>query len=130
MSARRILAAAPLLALLGAAPADRHGKAPLTLDQRLTGFTPGKATDCLMNSYARDATTEGYGKTVLYVVNRRLIFRNDTTGGCEGKADGDVLVTVSNEGQLCRGDIARTIDPVAHFTTGSCALGGFVPYRR
>lgn len=97
------------------------------LDKALAGLTPGKPTDCLP-SLPTTRQTEGIGQTILYRVDRSLIYRNDTGGGCERIARGDALVTVSPSGRLCRGDIARTVDLVARFPTGSCSLGSFVPY--
>ena len=74
--------------------------------------------------------TEAHGSTILYVVSSRRIYANQTTGGCEAMERGDYLVTVSNEGRLCRGDIGRTFQPQVRIPTGSCALGAFVPYSR
>ena len=111
-----------------AASGDRPEHGGRTLDQRLAGLTPGKPTDCLNNLPSN--STETFGATILYKVNSRLIYRNDTSGGCEGMEHGDYIVTVSNEGRLCRGDIGRTFEPSSRIPTGSCALGAFVPYQR
>ena len=99
------------------------------LAARLAGYTPGQPTDCLTN-LPGNRTTEAIGATILYKEGNGLIYRNDTSGGCEGLEHGDYIVTVSNEGRLCRGDIGRTYAPTVRVPTGSCALGSFVPYRR
>jgi hypothetical protein len=100
------------------------------LATRLAGFTPGQPQDCLTN-FPGDRPSETIGSTILYVQSPKLIYRNDTSGGCEGMERGDYIVTVSNGGRLCRGDIGRTFQPtVGNIPTGSCALGAFVPYSK
>ena len=59
-----------------------------------------------------------------------LFYRTDTAGGCESMAHGDYIVVRSNGGQVCKGDIAETFDPIARVPTGSCSYGDFTPYRR
>ena len=120
-----IAAAAP--AARGDRAADEQ-KVQAKLAARLAGYTPGRPTDCLINY--PDVHTTGYGSRIVYEVNRHLLYVNQTTGGCEGLANGDILVTDSEEGRPCRGDIARTFEPVPHVPTGSCALGAFTPYER
>ncbi|WP_375396929.1 hypothetical protein [uncultured Sphingomonas sp.] len=95
----------------------------------LTGLRAVSTSDCLQD---RSATSglKAYGDSLVYRVSDRLKYVNATTGGCEGVARGDVLVTISNSGRLCRGDIARTVDQTGHFPTGSCALGSFTTYRK
>lgn len=93
----------------------------------LKGLTKAETTDCipLRETYS----TDRIGDTILYKTGRKLIYRNDTTGGCYGLDRGDIIVTKSYTGQLCRGDIARTVDPTSHMPSGSCALGSFTAYR-
>ena len=55
-------------------------------------------------------STRAYGSTLVYKMTNGEAYRNDTAGGCEGQARGDVLITRSNTGQLCQGDIATTVD--------------------
>ena len=99
------------------------------LAARLAGYTPGRPQDCLTN-LPGDRPSETYGSTILYVQGPRLVYRNDTTGGCESMERGDYIVTISNSGRLCRGDIGQTFEPVSRVPTGSCALGAFIPYRK
>ncbi len=96
------------------------------LAARLAGLTPGKPTDCIREFPT--AHSRAYGSRIVFEVTRNELYVNDTTGGCESMERGDYLVTVSNEGRLCRGDIGRTVEPQAHVSTGSCALGSFTPY--
>jgi hypothetical protein len=98
------------------------------LAAELNGLVPDKPVDCIDRYQA--SQTQAYGGTILYKVSRSLIYRNDTGGGCENMARGDILVTESISGRLCRGDIGRTVSPSMHAPTGSCALGSFVAYRK
>ncbi len=98
------------------------------LAKELAGLVPGKPTSCI--SQFPQKQSAGYGATILYRASRNLVYRSDTAGGCEGIARGDILVTQTPTGQLCRGDIARTFDQASRFPTGSCSFGDFVPYRR
>ena len=98
------------------------------LDARLAGLSPGPQTDCIIQFPA--VHSEPYGAKIVYVVGRKLVYVNDTGGGCESMDRGDYLVTVSNGGRLCRGDIGRTFQTGSNIPTGSCALGSFTPYSR
>ena len=123
------------LAACATTPADRQRAAERAattegkLDTALAGLTPGETTDCLPITTRSEQTT-GYGSTLLFRVSRGLVYRNETGGGCEGVERQDILVTVSYGGRLCRGDIARTVQPVARVPTGSCTLGSFTKYSR
>ena len=89
----------------------------------------GPPTSCVQefqlggNRSAGDAIIfEGRTSATLYV--------NRPAGGCSSLGSHNALVTRSSGSQLCRGDIARVVDPVAHTEFGGCALGDFTPYRR
>lgn len=92
------------------------------------GLVPGQPVDCI-NERLPSAQLEAAGPRLIYKVNKNLVYVNETAGGCENVARGDALVTKSFTSRLCRGDIARTVDLPANITTGSCALGSFIPYR-
>jgi len=138
MDGRSILALSLIaLAVTGCSqsPADRLRSAKAAdaaqagLNRELAGLVPGQPTQCLPNY--RRSDLRGYGGTLVYSVNRSLKYRNDTTGGCEGVGrNDDILFTRSNQGQVCAGDIAQTLDRGSRVYTGSCGLGRFVPYRR
>ena len=99
-----------------------------SLDETLAGLTPGASSTCLPTRASTQVAA--YGPTLVYTVSPRLKYRSDTAGGCEQVARGDILVTRSNEGRLCQGDIAQTLDQASRFPSGSCAIGAFVEYRR
>ncbi|TPG13053.1 hypothetical protein [Sphingomonas oligophenolica] len=101
----------------------------LALDKELAGLVPtGNRLTCLPP--LPSAHVEGYGSTLVYSVSSRQKYRTETGGGCEGVGRGDILVTTSNGGRTCQGDISQTIDRTSRFPTGSCAFGPFVEYRR
>jgi len=109
--------------------AEAASVAQAGLDRELAGLVPGEPTQCLPNHGRSDL--RGYGGTLVYSVSPTLKYRNDTTGGCEGVGrNDDILFTRSNQGQVCAGDIAQTLDRGSRVYTGSCGLGRFVPYRR
>ncbi|WP_151953733.1 hypothetical protein [Sphingomonas sp. EC-HK361] len=97
-------------------------------DKAVAGLTPGKPMTCLRERTPTSLTA--IGNKLLYRASAKLIYVNETTGGCENVARGDTLITKSYGGGLCRGDIAQTVDLPARIPTGSCALGDFTPYRR
>jgi hypothetical protein len=127
-----------LVLLAGCAPtmADRERMAQdqaheqAKLDAALAGLTPGQPRDCVNPSDLQNANTETFGSTILYKVSRNLIYRNDTSAGCFGLTHDDIIVTKSYSGQMCRGDIVRTIDRGSRMPSGSCVFGSFVQYRK
>lgn len=136
---RRLLAPLLLLPLFAGCtqtPADTARAAQAqqatqdALQRRLAGLTPGQPQSCLTPTLSsRGIQTKAYGSTILYIAGRDLIYRNDTTGGCE-KLGRDILVSKQYSGRACSGDIATTVDRNTGSVTGSCALRDFVPYRR
>lgn len=99
----------------------------------LAGMTPGEPTSCISQiQLGGGSDVQAYGSTLVYTVSPRLKYRSDTTGGCEGVGSNgnDILVTVTPSTQLCRGDIAQTVDRTSRFPDGSCSFGAFVPYRK
>lgn len=108
-----------------AAEADR-----VALGKKLAGLSPAEKVDCLDNFRTNPASLSANGAALVYRVSDRLTYVNETGGGCEAVERGDILVTRSTSGQLCRGDIGRTVSPGTSFQSGSCALGSFTAYRR
>ena len=98
------------------------------LGQQLAGLHATGTNDCMSN-YG-NASMKAYGSTLVYRVSNGLMYVNETTGGCEAIERGDILVTISPTGRLCRGDIGRTVMPVSRVPSGSCALGSFTTYRK
>ena len=130
---KRLISVLSLLAL--AACTARGGQAvdarsQAGLDRALAGLMPGQPTSCIPLAGRSVLSTRAYGDTLVYKTNNGEAYRNDTAGGCGNAARGDILVSVQYEGRPCSGDIVRTVDPYARITTGSCALGPFVPYRK
>lgn len=124
-----ILAALMLpLATATAAPAERESNRE---DQRLSkaikGRIPGSPIDCVPLLRPR-YNTEMVGDKILYRRNNRLVYVNQTSGGCNISPGLDVLVVNNVSSQLCRGTIIRTFNPLAGQTTGGCTLGSFTPY--
>lgn len=107
--------------------ADAKAATQAALGKELAGLTPIETKDC-MDNY-QSSSLKAYGGTLVYSVSRKLKYVNDTGGGCEAVERGDILVTKSPSGRLCRGDIAQTVMPGSHVPSGSCALGSFVTYR-
>lgn len=112
------------------AAADRQldAKAQAKFDKAVAGLTPGKPMSCLHERIPTSLTAAG--NKLIYRASARLVYVNETTGGCENVARGDTLITKSFGGGLCHGDIAQTVDLPARIPTGSCALGDFTPYRK
>lgn len=98
------------------------------LGKELAGLTPSGTTDCLDNFGSKSLKT--YGATLVYRVSQSVKYVNETAGGCEAAERGDILVTKSPTGRLCRGDIATTYQPGARIQTGSCSLGSFTIYKK
>lgn len=112
-----------------AAPAqDSPDRAAVAYAELIDGKTPEKPTSCIDTRFTKPQLT-AYGSRLLYRVSSKLVYVNDTRGGCEGVARGDTLVTRQYQTRLCRGDIAQTVNMPSGMFTGSCALGDFIPYR-
>lgn len=116
---------------IAAAPADRAARAAADdakFQQTVQGLVPGKPIDCIDTRF-QQASLSAIGPRLIYRVSNRLVYVNDTNGGCESVRSGDALVTRQFSTQLCRGDIAQTVNMMNRIPTGSCAMGSFTPYR-
>ena len=60
----------------------------------------------------------------------RALWVNQPAGGCPTLDSAARSSPRRPTTQLCRGDIAEVVDPVAHIGYGGCGLGDFTPYRR
>ncbi|WEK44147.1 MAG: hypothetical protein P0Y64_04785 [Candidatus Sphingomonas colombiensis] len=116
------------VAIAQSSPNDRAAANEAAFQKEVQGLTPGKPTDCIDTRF-NQTSLKAIGPRLIYRVNSKKLYVNDTAGGCEGVARGDALVTKQFTSQLCRGDIARTVDMTSRINTGSCALGNFVPYQ-
>lgn len=97
------------------------------LDKRLAGYEPGKPMDCIR---PYNANIDIYGDTIVYRDSGRRLYKTVTSGGCFGLKRDDIVVTKSWNGQLCRGDLVRTVDRTNGFPSGACSFGEFVPYTK
>ena len=114
--------------------AEMAAKAEAALAQELAGLRPGKPQTCIDQFITRDASATSFGETLVYRTAggagaTRYVTQTTGCTGIGGNGD-NILITSTPSMQLCRGDIARTIDRVSHFESGSCAMGDFVPYRK
>lgn len=101
------------------------------LAKALAGYTQsGPPTDCVSQRELGDNRSAGESAIIFYSNIGDRLWVNRPAGGCPDLNHGSALVTRTPSDQLCRGDIARVVDPVAHMTEGSCALGDFTPYQR
>lgn len=134
---RQMLIALPALALIAGCantpPSESQLRAQARdaakLDEALAGYTPGTPVNCVESRDLRGP--EAYGEnTLIFRASRKLIWRTETSGSCDDVKRGDALVTRQFGSRLCKGDIARTANLQAGFSTGTCVIGAFVPYRK
>lgn len=97
------------------------------LEQRLAGYSPTGTTECIRPN---NGGVDIFGDTLVYRDTGSRLYKTVTTGGCFGLQRDDIIVTRSFSGQLCRGDIVRTVDRVNGFPSGACAFGAFVAYEK
>ena len=100
------------------------------LARALDGKVPGEPVACVSSTRSNDLRALG-DNTLIYPINKDLVYRNTLEGACNGLSMGDTLVMRrrGNTSQYCRGDIATVVNFPSGMQTGSCALGDFVPYR-
>lgn len=109
----------------------RYAREEARLEKALAGKVAGKPQSCirLRDAHGTESFDNGKG-TLLFKVSRKLVYRTDTKGSCNGIGRDRALIThVFGGGGLCRGDIARSADLVSGFSTGHCAMSDFVPYK-
>lgn len=114
----------PIQTASRAAAADKTRAA---LDRELAGLAPGAPQSCLPAFDRREM--KAFGDTLVYRTAGRTRYVTQTTG-CRGIGEDNILVTRTPTPQLCRGDIATTVDRTSGFQTGGCSFGDFIPYRR
>lgn len=106
-------------------------KVQTALAQELAGLTPGRTQDCLNTFETRNASVKSFGDTLVYRTSGSRRYVTTTTGCQDVGGNGDnILISSTFSTQLCRGDIASTIDRTSHFPTGSCSFGSFTQYNR
>lgn len=97
--------------------------------EALAGRTAGTPVSCVNLRDLRGNRSLADG-SLLFEGRGGLVYLNRPANGCPDLNAGRSLVTRTPSGQLCRGDIARVVDPTNGIEYGSCGLGEFVPYRR
>lgn len=106
---------------------DDAARTQAKLDKRLAGYAPTGTTDCIR---PLNAGVDIYGDTLVYRDSGTRLYKTTTSGGCFGLQRDDIIVTKSFNGQLCRGDLVRTVDRTNGFPSGACAFGDFTIYTR
>ncbi len=122
-----ILACAVTLIAAPAASIDRPGDAE-RFAKATAGFTAGAPKECLDRRDEQGFTTAG--SKLIFRYGAKLLYVNETRGGCEGASRRDAIVVNSGISRLCRGDVARAVDSRTGVESGICTLGKFVPYTR
>lgn len=125
-----------LLPLLGplAACTGSYDREALTDRQQaelataLAGKVAGPKTSCISRVPQTNLSVISNG-VLLYKVSRKLVYKNDLIGRCNGLTRGDPIVLRSFGSQICRGDFATTVNVQTGMITGSCALGDFTSFR-
>lgn len=123
-----------LTPMLLAACTGSYEPTPLTqkqatkLEEELAGKVAGEKVSCIDQRPQTNLTVIS-NNVLLYRVNKRLIYKNELMGSCNGLTFGDTLIVRVFGTQLCRGDLASSANLMSGMTTGSCALGDFIPYR-
>ena len=90
----------------------------------------GPPVSCVNLRDLRGNRSVGEGAILFEGTSSATLWVNRPAGGCPVLDFGRTLVTHTTTSQLCRGDIADVVDPVAHIGYGGCGLGDFTPYRR
>lgn len=123
------LLALPLLATCGTAGEmpPRSERAQTRLTEALAGKVAGPPQRCLPRYRSADQQIVDRG-TILYRQGRDIVYRNDPAGGCNGLDSTRTLLTITLNGDLCRGDIIRVLDQSSGAVVGSCEFGDFIPY--
>ena len=110
-------------------PEPLTDKQTAKLDKALAGKVPGETKNCI-NREPQTNLTVISNNVLLYRVSSKLVYKNELIGSCNGLTRGDTIIVRSFGSQMCRGDIATTANLMVGITSGSCALGDFVPYRK
>jgi len=101
----------------------------LAYQKLIAGKVAGKPQTCIDTRF-RQSSLSAYGTKLIYRVSDKLVYVNETNGGCEGVARGDALISRQYQTRACSGDIATTVQLPPNIPTGSCALGEFIPYTK
>jgi hypothetical protein len=111
-------------------PMEMSAEAQTTLAAAIEGRSEGVPQSCVPMRDLRGNRSAGEGAIIFEGPSRNIVYVNRPAAGCPELGFGRALKTRTTMTQLCRGDIVEVFDPVSGFTSGSCGLGEFTPYRR
>jgi hypothetical protein len=111
-------------------PMEMSAQAQTELAAAIEGRSAGPPQSCVSSRDLRGNRSAGEGAIIFDGPSQNLLFVNRPAAGCPELRMGRALKTRTTGSQLCRGDIVDVFDPVSGFSSGSCALGDFTPYRR
>ncbi len=106
-------------------------RAAMRFDSELAGLIPDRPQSCLPPR-STASVVAARGGTLLFREGR-MVYANETRGGCAEAADNHYALVTKNFGNsaLCNGTFAQVVDLTAGgIQRGSCVLGDFTPYRR
>jgi hypothetical protein len=111
-------------------PMEMSARAQTELAAALEGRTAEAPRNCVSSRDLRGNRSAGEGAILFDGASRNMIYVNRPAAGCPELRMGYALKTRTPSTQLCSGDIVEVFDPTTGFSSGSCALGEFTPYRR
>jgi hypothetical protein len=112
-------------------PAEMTASDQTKLNAALANYEQsGPPVSCVIQRDLGGNKSVGEGAIIFEGKTSANLWVNRPPAGCPPLDFGRALVTHTTTGQLCSGDIATVLDPVAHMTYGGCGLGEFTPYRR
>ncbi|MDR7155284.1 hypothetical protein J2W40_002106 [Sphingobium xenophagum] len=109
-------------------PTPLTEKQAAKLEKALEGKVAGEKIACINRERHTNLTVIS-NNVLLYRVNKRLIYKTELIGSCNGLTYGDTMIVRSFGSQLCRGDMTMTANLLTGMASGACALGDFTPYR-
>jgi hypothetical protein len=109
---------------------EMSAQAQTELAEAIQGRSAGAPQSCVQMRDLRGNRSAGEGAIIFDSPSRNLIYVNRPAAGCPELRMGRALKTRTTTTQLCRGDIVDVFDPATGFSSGSCGLGDFTPYRR
>ena len=97
------------------------------LEKEIGGWVASPPERCI--DMRKVTSTNVYGDAMLFKVRSAIKYRTDSSG-CPAQRVGLTIVTNSDHGRLCSGDVVGLQDLENGTVEGSCAVGEFMPYRR
>ena len=123
------LCALTAIAACARAPIESSPDDEARLGAELRQYSPaGAPVACVSTRQLRG--NRSVGRAIIFDGLSSRIWVNRPAGACDRLGQGRALVTRTPSTQLCRGDIARVVDPITGMEFGGCSLGEFEPYRR